>query len=130
MKKITALLLLLYSITCFSQSVEKLEDNNIYNTAGIDVQPEFPGGLDKLNTFVNESYLKAGFASEVKGKVYAMFVIEKDGSLSDIKLLRKVDPPKAGALIQILKTSPKWNPGKQNGKIVRVLYSVPLVIGT
>ena len=129
-KKIITLLLLFYSIAAFSQTVEKQEDNNIYNTAGLDVKPEFPGGLDKLNAFVNESYLKAGYASEIKGKVYAIFVIEKDGSLSDVKILRRVDPPKAAALIQILKSLPKWNPGKQNGKVVRVLYSLPLVIGS
>jgi protein TonB len=130
MKKIIVLLMLLYSIATFSQSNEKLEDNTIYNTAGIDVKPEFPGGLEKLNALVNESYLKAGFESEIKGKVYSIFVIEKDGSLSDVKILRKVDPLKAKALIQILQNLPKWNPGKQNGQIVRVLYTIPLVIGT
>lgn len=130
MKKIIAFLILFYSIDTFSQSNEKLADNNIYNTAGIDVKPEFPGGLEKLNAIVNDNYLKAGFESEIKGKVYFLFVIEKDGSLSDVKILRKVDPLKAKALIQILQNLPKWNPGKQNGQTVRVLYSLPLVIGT
>lgn len=129
MKKTIAFLLLFYAITAFSQSIEKQEDNNIYNTAGLDVKPTYPGGLDKLKSFVNESYLKAGFGSEIKGKVYAMFVIEKDGSLSDVKILRGVDADKAAALIQILKTLPKWNPGKQHGQVVRVLYALPLVIG-
>ena len=130
MKKIIILLILFYSITSFSQSVEKQEDNNIYNTAGLDVKPEFPGGLDKLKSLVNENYLKSEFASERKGKVYAMFVIEKDGSLSDVKILRGVDTDKAKVLIQILKNLPKWNPGKQNKQTVRVLYALPLVIGT
>lgn len=129
MKKIIVLLILFYSIDSFSQSVEKSEDTNIYNLAGIDVKPEFPEGLDKLNAIVNESYLKAGFESEVKGKVYALFVIEKDGSLSGVKILRGVDSVKAKAIIQILENLPKWNPGKQNGQIVRVLYTVQLVIG-
>ena len=129
MKKIIAVLLLFYSIDTFSQSTDKQEDTNIYSTAGLDVKPEFPEGLDKLNALVNESYLKAGFASEIKGKVVSMFVIEKDGSLSDVKILRGVDTVKAAALIQILKTLPKWNPGKQNGKTVRTLYSLPLIIG-
>lgn len=129
MKKVIALLMLFYSISNFSQSAEKSEDNNIYNTAGLDVKPEFPEGLEKLNALVNESYLKAGFASEIKGKVISMFIIEKDGSLSDVKILRGVDTVKAAALIKILKNLPKWNPGKQNGKNVRTLYSLPLVIG-
>ena len=130
MKKIIPFLLLFYSFTSFSQSTEKQEDNNIYNTAGIDVKPEFPGGLDKLKSLVNESYLKSEFAYEKKGKVYMMFIIEKDGSLSDVKILHGVDTAKAKVLIQILKSLPKWNPGKQNKQIVRVLYALPLVIGS
>lgn len=130
MKKIIALLILLYSIDIFSQSAENQEDNNIYAIAGIDVKPEFPGGLEKLNALVNESYLKGEFASEIKGKVYAIFVVEKDGSLSDVKILRGVDAAKAKEIIRILKSLPKWNPGKQNGTIVRVMYALPLVIGS
>ena len=129
MKKIIVLLVLFYSVDSFSQTTEKAEDTNIYSIAGIEVKPEFPEGLDKLNAIVNENYLKAGFESEVKGKVYALFVIEKDGSLSGVKILRGVDSVKAKALIQILENLPKWNPGKQNGKTVRVLYTVQLVIG-
>lgn len=121
--------MLIYSIDNFSQSKIKSEDNNIYNTAGIDVKPEFPGGIDKLTSYVNESYFKT-FPSEVKGKVYAIFVVEKDGSLSDVKILRRVDPAKEKELIRILQNSPKWSPGKQNGQFVRVLYSVAMIIGT
>lgn len=129
MKKIIVLLLLFCSINSFSQTIEKQDDTNIYALAGIDVKPEFPEGLDKLNVLVNERYLKSGFPSEIKGKVYALFVIEKDGSLTDVKILRGVDSAKAKVLIQILESLPKWNPGKQNGKTVRVLYALPLVIG-
>ncbi|QBZ97741.1 energy transducer TonB [Flavobacterium sangjuense] len=128
MKKIITLLLLFYSIANFSQTAEKVEDNNIYNVAGLNTKPEFPGGLDKLKSLVNESYLKT-YPAEVKGKVYAIFVIEKDGSLSDVKILRGVDADKAKELIRILENLPKWNPGKVKDQIVRVLYTVPLVIG-
>ena len=130
MKKIIALLILFYSINSVSQSIEKPEDNNIYAVAGINVKPEFPGGLEKLNALVNESYLKGEFASEIKGKVYALFVVEKDGSLSGIKILRGIDSAKAKELIRILKSLPKWIPGEQNGQVVRVMYALPMVIGT
>ena len=129
MKIIIALVVLFYSVDNFTQSAEQQEDNTIYALAGIDVKPEFPEGLEKLNALVNESYLKGEFASEIKGKVNALFVIEKDGSLSDVKILRGVDAAKAKELIRILKSFPKWNPGKQNGTIVRVMYVLPLVIG-
>ena len=129
MKIIIGLVVLFYSVDNFTQSAEQQEDNTIYALAGIDVKPEFPEGLEKLNALVNESYLKGEFASEIKGKVNALFVIEKDGSLSDVKILRGVDAAKAKELIRILKSLPKWNPGKQNGTIVRVMYVLPLVIG-
>ena len=130
MKKIIALLILFYSINSVSQSIAKPEDNNIYAVAGINVKPEFLGGLEKLNALVNESYLKGEFASEIKGKVYALFVVEKDGSLSGIKILRGIDSAKAKELIRILKSLPKWIPGEQNGQVVRVMYALPMVIGT
>ena len=140
MKKIIALLILFYSIDSFSQSFEKHDDNLIYNMAGLNVKPEFPEGLLKLNSDINENLRKVGFGTETekktrantrvkekpKTKIYTMFVVEKDGSLSDIKVLGKVDSRKAEELIRILKNLPKWNPGKQNGIIVRVLY--PLTI--
>ena len=129
MKIIIALVVLFYSVDNFSQGAEKQKDNTIYAVAGIDVKPEFPDGLEKLNALVNESYLKSGFASEIKGKVYFIFIVEKDGSLSDVKILRGV-AAEAKELIRILKSLRKWNPGKQNGTIVRVMYALPLVIGT
>lgn len=123
MKKIIALLILFFSIDGFSQSVEKQSDNSIYDITGIDVKPEFPEGLEKLNYYIAENLLKAGFETKTKtnAKMYAQFVVEKDGSLSDIKILGKVDSRKADALTSILKSLPKWNSGKQNGKIVRAL---------
>ncbi len=129
MKKIMVLLVLLCTVQGFAQTAVAKEDMNIYNMAGLQVKPEFPGGVKALNAMVNERYLQSGFASEVKGKVYAIFVIEKDGSLSDIKILRGLDLEKAKTLVGILKDCPKWRPGQLGGKPVRVMYSVPLEIG-
>ena len=127
------MLLLLVVLFCTVQGSAQVEaaneDTNIYNTAGLKVKPEFPGGLKALNAMVKERYLQSGFASEVKGKVYAIFVVEKDGSLSDIKILRGLDLEKAKTLIGILKACPKWTPGQQGGQTVRVLFSVALEIG-
>lgn len=129
MKKIILLLILHLSIAASSQNNEKRDNSSVYDISGIDNKPEFPGGLVSLNALVNESYLKAGFESEVKGKVHFMFVIEKDGSLTDVKILRNVDLIKAKALIRIMENLPKWNPGKQNKQIVRVRYALALMIG-
>ncbi|MDR7210780.1 energy transducer TonB [Flavobacterium piscis] len=102
------------------------EDNLVYNTAGIEVKPEFPGGQEALNSFIKQNYKNP--KENLKGKIYATFVIEKDGSLSDIKILRDLDYETGKEAIRVLKLSPKWIPGKQNNKTVRVLYSIPIIL--
>lgn len=108
-----------------SQVVE--EDNNVYNTAGIEVKPDFPGGIDKFYKFVGNNY-KTPEEEGLKGKVYVTFVVEKDGSLTDIKVLRDIGYGTGAEAIRVLKKCPKWTPGEQNGKKVRVLYSLPITI--
>ncbi|WP_418263985.1 energy transducer TonB [Flavobacterium faecale] len=110
-----------------SQVVE--EDNQIYNTAGIEVKPEFPGGMEKFYSYVGKNY-RAPEEEGLKGKVYVTFVVEKDGSLTDIKVLRDIGFGTGKEAIRVLSKCPKWNPGVQNGKPVRVLYSLPITIQT
>jgi len=108
-----------------SQVVE--EDNNIYNTAGIEVKPDFPGGLDKFYKFIGKNF-QTPEEEGLSGKIFVTFVVEKDGSLTDIKVLRDIGYGTGKEAIRVLKSCPKWNPGEQNGKKVRVLYSLPISI--
>jgi protein TonB len=103
------------------------EDNNIYNTAGIEVKPDFPGGIDKFYKYVGKNY-QVPEEEGLKGKVFVSFVVEKDGSLTDIKVIRDIGYGTGKEAIRVLKSCPKWNPGEQNGKKVRVLYSLPINI--
>lgn len=103
------------------------EDTQIYNTAGIEVKPDFPGGIEKFYKFVGNNY-KTPEEEGLKGKVYVTFVVEKDGSLTDIKVLRDIGYGTGAEAIRVLKKCPKWTPGEQNGKKVRVLYSLPITI--
>lgn len=103
------------------------EDNTVYNTAGIEVKPDFPGGIDKFYKFVSNNY-QTPEEDGLKGKVYVTFVVEKDGSLTDIKVLRDIGYGTGKEAIRVLKKCPKWTPGEQNGKKVRVLYSLPITI--
>ncbi len=103
------------------------EDNNIYNTAGIEVKPDFPGGLDKFYKFVGKNF-QVPEEEGLKGKIFVTFVVEKDGSLTDIKVLRDIGYGTGKEAIRVLKSCPRWNPGEQNGKKVRVLYSLPISI--
>ncbi|MGL2964969.1 energy transducer TonB [Flavobacterium sp. XGLA_31] len=107
-----------------SQVVE--EDNNIYNTAGIEVKPEFQGGMDKFYKFIGKNYTTPEDCAG--GKVYVNFVVEKDGSLTDIKVIREACPGSGKEAVRVLKSCPKWNSGEQNGKKVRVLFSLPITI--
>ena len=96
-----------------SQVVE--EDNNIYNTAGIEVKPDFPGGLEKFYKFIGKNF-QVPEEEGLKGKIFVTFVVEKDGSLTDIKVLRDIGYGTGKEAIRVLKSCPKWNPGEQNGK--------------
>ena len=122
-------LLLFNSLFLFSQNNEKQNENLIYDSNAINVKPEFPEGLENLNTFLIKTGIKAKTKKEEKTetKMFAMFVVEKDGSLSDVKVLGKVESVKAEEMKKALMDLPKWIPGKQNGTIVRVLYVLPLL---
>lgn len=105
-----------------------LEDNMIYNPAGIDVKPEFKGGINKFYNFVDKNFKLE--EKDIKGKIYATFVIEKDGSLSDVKILRDLGYGSGKELIRVLKLSPEWSPGITDGKKIRCLYSIPYTVNT
>lgn len=103
------------------------DDNNIYNTAGIEVKPDFPGGMEKFYKYISKNY-QIPEEEGLKGKVFVSFVVEKDGSLTDIKVIRDIGYGTGKEAMRVLRSCPKWTPGEQNGKKVRVLYSLPISI--
>ncbi|PIF31050.1 TonB-like protein [Flavobacterium sp. 9] len=103
-------------------------DNNIYNTAGIDVRPEFPGGMAAFDKFIEKNFKIPNDNPALKGKIYMTFIVEKDGSLSNIKILRDIGYETGAEAIRVLKASPKWKPGQKNNKLVRVLFSLPISV--
>ena len=125
MKKIILLLLLFHTITNKAQNIQKLNDP-IYDVKALDVKPEYPDGLEKLQAYIIENFQKSGKQLPPTAKVVALFVVEKDGSLSDVKIYGKVSTAINQELVKIIKTLPKWHPGKQNGTTVRVLYPLSL----
>lgn len=104
-----------------------INDNKIYNPLDLETKPEFPGGQQALDKFIIENY-KNPKDKTLKGNVYVTFIIEKDGSLSDIKVLRDIGSGTGAEAIRVMKLSPKWKPGKQNDKEVRALYSLVVPI--
>lgn len=95
----------------------------------VEEMPSFPGGNGALMSYLNGNTKYPVVAQEngVQGKVIISFVVERDGSISDVKVARSVDPSLDREAQRVVKSMPRWTPGKQNGQTVRVKYTVPVV---
>lgn len=102
------------------------DPSGVYNLA--DVNPQFPGGDQGLQWFLanNVKYPKKCQENGIQGKVLVQFVVQKDGSITEIKVLRSVDPRLDAEAVRVVKKMPKWKPGLVDGKPVRVRFTLPL----
>ncbi|WP_427871789.1 M56 family metallopeptidase [Flavobacterium sp. MMS24-S5] len=93
-------------------------------------QPQFPGGIEKFYMFVGQNFkMPEEFSKQKKdGKIFIEFMVEKDGSLSEFKVVKDLGYGVAEEATRVLKLSPKWIPGSEHGKPVRVLYTLPITI--
>lgn len=110
-----------------SDSLKKLAaDTTIFTTA--EMQPEFPGGNDNFLKFIGKNIRYPSDARRVnkQGKVIVQFIIEKDGSVTNVKVLRPLFPSIDSEAIRVVSSSAKWKPGMQKGQGVRVSYVVPI----
>ena len=103
------------------------EENKVVDI--VEQQPVFPGGPAALMKYLSENTKYPVVAQEngVQGRVTVQFVVEKDGSISDVHVLRGVDPSLDKEAVRVVKSMPRWTPGKQNGITVRVNYRVPVL---
>lgn len=103
------------------------EENKVFDF--VEQQPLFPGGPAALMKYLSENTKYPVVAQEngVQGRVTVQFVVEKDGSISDVHVLRGVDPSLDKEAVRVVKSMPRWTPGKQNGITVRVNYRVPVL---
>jgi protein TonB len=95
----------------------------------VEVMPSFKGGgLEKFRLWVQNRtiYPKAAVDKKIRGKVYLTFIVEKDGSVSNVTVVKGVDPLLDDEAVKAISESPKWTPGLQRGEPVRVRYSIPL----
>ncbi len=103
--------------------------NAIINSAALDKKPEFPGGINKFYTYVGNNFEKPELDSEMAIRVSVAFVIEKDGSMTDIKVLKDPGYGLGAEAIRVLKSlKTKWSPGILDGKPVRTSYHLPITI--
>lgn len=103
-----------------------VDDNKVYDFVSIEKQPEYPGGLPKFYAYLSKAIKYPPMAQEnnVQGKVFLSFVVERDGKLTDIQVTRGLGSGTDEEAIRVLKASPRWIPGIQNGKPVRVKYNI------
>jgi len=96
----------------------------------IESMPQFPGGESTLLSFIQKNLTKLPITqcyNGVMGKVVCRFVVEKDGSISNITVIRSLDPGCDKEAVRVIKLLPKFIPGKQNGQAVRVYYILPVI---
>lgn len=103
-------------------------DNTIHNVGGVEVYPEFPGGMAAWAKFIQRNLRYPAMAQEgnVQGKVFLSFVVERDGSITDVNVLRGIGAGCDEEAIRVIKKSPKWKAGSQNNQTVRVRYTMPI----
>ena len=105
---------------------EEPEEQQIFQV--VEEMPEFPGGMAECLKFIGKNIKYPTIAQEngVQGRVIIQFVVNQDGSIVDPVVMRSVDPYLDKEALRVIKMMPKWKPGKQRGKAVRVKYTVPV----
>jgi protein TonB len=95
----------------------------------VEQMPEYPGGQAALIEYIsnNVKYPDDAAKKKVEGKVFVTFVVDTDGKITDVSLLRKVFPSLDAEAIRVISGMPNWIPGKQKGQVVRVKYTVPIM---
>lgn len=95
----------------------------------VENQPEFPGGNTAMMKFLGDNIKYPVIAQEngIQGRVICNFVVEKDGSITDVQVVRGVDPSLDREAVRVIQQMPRWKPGKQRGQAVRVRFTLPVV---
>jgi len=107
------------------QEEEEVEDE-IFQV--VEQDPEYPGGVEALYKFIQQNLKYPQLAKEnnITGRVFVQFVVEKDGSVSNVKAARDIGGGCGAEAVRVVKSMPKWTPGKQRGKAVRAAYTLPV----
>ena len=129
MKKL--LLMSVMAVFCFitanaQKTVVSQKNQKVYDY--VDQMPEYPGGMPALIEFLqtNVKYPADAEKQKVEGRVLVSFVVETDGSVSDVQVMKKAFPSLDAEALRVAKAMPNWTPGKHQGKLVRVHYTLPI----
>ena len=129
MKK-TIIMMLLSVVTLTANNVIAAEpaspEPKVYDM--VEKMPSFPGGAEALKEYLDESIVYPDAAKEARiiGRVVVVFIVDEKGNLSDVKVAKSVEPSLDAEAVRVVKSMPRWNPGMQNGKAVKVRYTLPV----
>ncbi len=124
MKKILFIAIAFFTIQLVSAQETTIDSNDpIYSTAGLEKKPEFPEGIKEFHKFLKKNYKPS---AEAKGLAFVTFIIEKDGSISNFKLLRDPGFGAGEEALRVLSICPKWSPGETKGEKVRCIFSTSI----
>ena len=129
MKKLIILsLMAMFGLTTVSAQKTVIAEKNQQAFDVVEQMPEYPGGIKALLDYLcqNVKYPADAEKQKIEGRVIANFVVETDGSISNVEVFRPVFPSLDAEAVRVLSAMPKWKPGMQSGKVVRVKYTVPI----
>ena len=122
-----ALMMLVLLFSFMTSTAQTKKNNMVYDV--VEVMPQFPGGQIAMLKYIMENikYPKQIMEEGIQGRVTVRFIVEKDGSISDVKPILSVHPLLDKEAVRVVKSMPKWTPGKHNGKPVRVRFNLPVM---
>ena len=129
MKKLIIMsLMAMFGLTTVSAQKTVVAEKNQQVFDVVEQMPEYPGGMSAFLDYLMQSvkYPEDAEKQKIEGRVIATFVVETDGSISNVEVARPVFPSLDAEAVRVLSAMPNWTPGKQSGKLVRVKYTVPI----
>jgi len=121
------LLFLLLMLASIANAQETNVNDQVYKITEVDVKPEFKGGVQNFYNYISKNF-RIPDVEGLEGKIMVEFVIEKDGAISNVDVIKDVGYGTAEQMTELLENSPNWIPGKKDGETVRTLYRIPISI--
>ena len=129
MKKLIMMsLMAMFGLTTVSAQKTVVAEKNQQVFDVVEQMPEYPGGIQALFEYLqqNVKYPEDAKKQKIEGRVIATFVVETDGSINNVEVVKPAFPSLDAEAVRVLSAMPKWKPGMQSGKAVRVKYTVPI----
>ena len=106
-----------------------IREDSVYHRYNVDKMAQFPGGRDSLKYFIESNLCYPHLLDCVEGSVIVRFIVEKDGSISDVKVIRSIEPLVDDEAVRVIRSMPKWIPAEKDGKAVRYRFMLPVKFG-